>query len=396
MANSSPYLTDQAVLGASPEVVGLERQRRLADLLTSRAFESPQGQMISGQYVKPAITQQIQPLLGALLGSSMNKSLDEKQVQLAAALRGEQTKAVEDYMAAMQGQNVALPQQQGPMPTGGNIPIQVQNTGPNYGAAFKAATRPGAPASLQTMGYDLLKPITTKEGETISMRNFGPGGGTTELASGGEKQTDMMRNYNLARQQGFKGSLIDYELALKRAGASNVSVNTGQHGFTNTITLGEKFASEPIYKAHQEVSQAYKQVNNALDRGDAAGDLAAAIKINKMFDPTGVVKESEAARIAAARGNLQTLLQYTAKVTKGETLDPTQRKQYKELVKDFYDISGEQYNETRSKYPEIGKQNQLSGTEVILGQPWKPPENKSTTNKSSKTVDFNSLPTGAR
>ena len=29
------------------------------------------------------------------------------------------------------------------------------------------------------------------------MRNFGPGGGTTELASGGEKQTDMMKNYNL-------------------------------------------------------------------------------------------------------------------------------------------------------------------------------------------------------
>lgn len=96
MANS-PYLTDQAVLGASPEVVGLERQRRLADLLTSQAFQSPQGQMISGQYVKPAITQQIQPLLGALLGSSMNKSLDEKQTQLAAALRSQETASIEEY-----------------------------------------------------------------------------------------------------------------------------------------------------------------------------------------------------------------------------------------------------------------------------------------------------------
>jgi len=96
MANS-PYLTDQAVLGASPEVVGLERQRRLADLLTSQAFQSPQGQMISGQYVKPAITQQIQPLLGALLGSSMNKNLDEKQAQYAAALRNQETTGIQEY-----------------------------------------------------------------------------------------------------------------------------------------------------------------------------------------------------------------------------------------------------------------------------------------------------------
>lgn len=100
MANS-PYLTDQAVLGASPEVVGLERQRRLADLLTSQAFQSPQGQMISGQYVKPAITQQIQPLLGALLGSSMNKNLDEKQTQLAAALRGKKTEEINQIMSAV-------------------------------------------------------------------------------------------------------------------------------------------------------------------------------------------------------------------------------------------------------------------------------------------------------
>jgi len=96
MANS-PYLTDQAVLGASPEVVGLERQRKLADLLTSQSFQSPQGQMISGHYVKPAATQQMQPLLSALLATNLNKNLDEKQTQLAAALRGKQAQDVQKY-----------------------------------------------------------------------------------------------------------------------------------------------------------------------------------------------------------------------------------------------------------------------------------------------------------
>ena len=100
MANS-PYLTDQAVLGASPELVGLERQRKLADLLTSQAFQSPQGQMISGQYVKPAVTQQLQPLLSALLATNMNQNLDEKQVQLAAALRGKKTEEINKIMSAV-------------------------------------------------------------------------------------------------------------------------------------------------------------------------------------------------------------------------------------------------------------------------------------------------------
>ena len=367
---ASPYLTEQAGLIQAPEVVGLERQRKLADLLTSQAFQSPQGQMISGQYVKPAVTQQLQPLLSALLATNMNQNLDEKQTQLAAALRGEQTKAVEDYMTAMQGQNVALPAQQGPMPTGGNIPIQAQNTGPNYGAAFKAATRPGAPASLQAMGYDLLKPITTKEGETISVRNFGPGGGTTELASGGEKQTDMMRNYNLARQQGFKGSLIDYELALKRAGASSVSVNTGQHGFDNTLKLRSDFRSEPTYKAYQEVDSAYRQVREGAKMQSPAGDLAAATKVMKILDPGSVVRESELGMAIAATGLADRVGNYATMVIQGTKLTPSQRKDFTDLSEKLYNAAANQYNAKRAEYETIANRNQLNA-EDVAGAPAK-------------------------
>jgi len=367
---ASPYLTEQAGLIQSPEVVGLERQRKLADLLTSQAFQSPQGQMISGHYVKPATSQQMQPLLSALLATNMNQNLDEKQTQLAAALRGEQSKAVEDYMTAMQGQNVALPAQQGPTPTGGNIPMQAQNTGPNYGAAFKAATRPGAPAALQTMGYDLLKPITTKEGETVSMRNFGPGGGTTELASGGEKQTDMMRNYNLAKQQGFPGSLIDYELALKKAGASNVSVNTGQHGFDNTLKLRSDFRSEPTYKAYQEVDSAFRQVKEGAKMQSPAGDLAAATKVMKILDPGSVVRESELGMAIAATGLADRVGNYATMVLKGTKLTPSQRKDFTDLSEKLYNAAANQYNAKRAEYETIANRNQLNA-EDVAGSPAK-------------------------
>ena len=153
MANS-PYLTDQAVLGASPEVVGLERQRRLADLLTSQAFQSPQGQMISGQYVKPAITQQIQPLLGALLGSSMNKNIDEKQAQYAAALRSKQTQDIQTY-------------------------AELQKTDPS--AALRFALGSDNP-TLKTLAQDELKGQMLPEGAVFTRPSLS--GGVTELKGG--------------------------------------------------------------------------------------------------------------------------------------------------------------------------------------------------------------------
>ena len=153
MANS-PYLTDQAVLGASPEVVGLERQRKLADLLTSQAFQSPQGQMISGHYVMPATTQQLQPLLGALLGSTLNKSLDEKQTQLAAALRGKQAQDIQTY-------------------------AELQKTDPS--AALRFAIGSDNP-TLKTLAQDELKGMKLGEGETFTRPSLS--GGVTEFKGG--------------------------------------------------------------------------------------------------------------------------------------------------------------------------------------------------------------------
>lgn len=42
------------------------------------------------------------------------------------------------------------------------------------------------------------------------------------------KQTDDMREYEFARGQGFKGSFVDFQLAQKKAGATNVTTNVGE------------------------------------------------------------------------------------------------------------------------------------------------------------------------
>jgi hypothetical protein len=80
-------LTEQQLLSTDPEVLGLQRQRALANLLTGQAFNAPQGQMISGHYVKPSALQQALPMINAAIGGLTNANLDTKQTELAAALR---------------------------------------------------------------------------------------------------------------------------------------------------------------------------------------------------------------------------------------------------------------------------------------------------------------------
>jgi len=86
------YLTD------NPEALDISRQRKLAEMLTLKAFEQPQGNMISGHYVAPSWTQQLAPLVSGIAGQAMGAKLDEKQLKLSEALR---TKGQEEVTAIL-------------------------------------------------------------------------------------------------------------------------------------------------------------------------------------------------------------------------------------------------------------------------------------------------------
>ena len=90
-------LSDQQFLSQDPEVLGLQRQRQLANLLTGQAFNAPQGQVISGHYVKPSALQQALPMINAAIGGMTNANLDTKQQELAAALRQKQSAQFDQY-----------------------------------------------------------------------------------------------------------------------------------------------------------------------------------------------------------------------------------------------------------------------------------------------------------
>ena len=80
---------EQEALDFNPELQGLSRERKLAELLMSKGLQQPQGQMISGYYVAPSWTQQLNPMANVLAGEAVGERADTKQAQLAEALRGD-------------------------------------------------------------------------------------------------------------------------------------------------------------------------------------------------------------------------------------------------------------------------------------------------------------------
>jgi len=80
---------EQEALDYNPELQGLSRERKLAELLMAKGMQQPQGQMISGHYVAPSWTQQLNPMANVLAGEAISGRADTKQAELAAALRGD-------------------------------------------------------------------------------------------------------------------------------------------------------------------------------------------------------------------------------------------------------------------------------------------------------------------
>lgn len=61
----------------------LQRQQRMADMLQQQSMEAPQGQMVSGHYVAPDMTQHLARLAQALGARSMNEENDAKTVDMS-------------------------------------------------------------------------------------------------------------------------------------------------------------------------------------------------------------------------------------------------------------------------------------------------------------------------
>lgn len=254
------YLTDQQVLGQTPETGDLARQRRLAEMLMTQGMEQPQGQMISGYYVAPSWTQQIAPLAKAAIGTSLSQSLDAKQAKLAEALRGKEMEAAKAYAEAK------TPQER-----------------------MAAAMSAYAPKAIQTAYAERLKGQKVKKGEKIIYEDG-------QILEGNPDLPDSLQ-YAISvgqlppnpaswtpEQAGLARQIVESK---SKAGAPST-----------TISMGKSLAGEigPIMKEAQGIAQA------AVKTEDSANRIIQAVDSNKLFTGTGANVRLNVAQIADTLG----------------------------------------------------------------------------------------------
>jgi hypothetical protein len=163
-----------------------------------------------------------------------------------------------------------------------------------------------------------------------------------------------------------------WDQARRKAGATNVSVNTGQKGYENESKLRNDFKSEPIYKDYQDMLSAHKQIKAGIKADNPVGDLATATKIMKLLDPSSVVRESELGMAMAASGRMDRLKNFIDLQVNGRKLTPTQRQEFGSLADELMGAAGQAYNVKRAEYAGFGKRYGLD--EGVLGGSYtKPP-----------------------
>jgi hypothetical protein len=175
--------------------------------------------------------------------------------------------------------------------------------------------------------------------------------------------------------------LIAAKSQIANAGKTSVSINTGQKGYENESKLRNDFKSEPIYKDYEDMKASYKQIMAGLDAKSPIGDVAAATKMMKLLDPGSVVRESELAIAMAASGKLDRLQNYLQMKISGESLTPTQRKDFAALATELHKAAGESFNKKRAEYEQMGSRYGLEPS--VLGGKYEPTSSKPATPKPS-------------
>jgi hypothetical protein len=298
--------------GLPPEILGqqqqLNRQQQMAQMLMQQGQQMPQGQMISGRYVAPSIFASLAPLAQMYAGQKMLERGDQKALDLAKQLREGQGAALADYMGQLQGRpavpdqvtQMAGPYGQGVGQGGADIPMPTAVIegkpavqGNRLLASMNALQNPYTPDFLRQQAIKSLTPeaFTIKEGEKRIIEN--PDGTFREIASGGEKQSPEYKNYLIAKNDPinpFKGGFTDYQTMLKKAGASNVSVNTANKfagGFADKASAGAYNMYESALAAPQQIENA-KRTIELVNSGALTGPTAdVALTAAKIFNVAG-------------------------------------------------------------------------------------------------------------
>jgi hypothetical protein len=274
------------------------RQQKMAEMLMEKGMQQPQGQMISGHYVAPSIFQNLAGLANTYVGQRGIEKADQAQIDLAKKLRADETAAMADYFQIKEGKPAEMfPAQAGPMPTGGNIPLQESKAAvpPNPKSAYlNLSVDPRATPRLQNMAFTKLNEGPMKVGvDDVLLDPFT----MQPMYQGAGKQPDSIK-YAIAIGQlpaDPKTWTAQQAAYAKILVESKASSGANKYDFSNM--LGKSVSDiQPMLIASKTAT------GGAIQQADAANRIIQAVDTNKIFTGAGANQKLQLAQIGSMLG----------------------------------------------------------------------------------------------
>jgi len=206
-----------------------------------------------------------------------------------------------------------------------------------------------------------------------------------------DTRTTDIKNYEYEKENnGFKGSLLDFQIAGKdkdnkttaikefeysvknpkfalererKNDLTKIKENKGK-SFKNSMDLRKEFLSQSA--DFQKVRDAYTRVVGSAQDPSPAGDLSLIFNYMKMLDPGSVVRESEFATAAASGSYGQRVEASVQKVLSGERLAPAMRADFVKKSGVLMKGMQSQHKKREKSYGDIADKNNLSRDEVVV------------------------------
>lgn len=157
------WFDPNASLQFAPQAADIERQKKIAELLRKQV-QAPEGQMVSGHFVKPSWTQYLAPLLAAYQSGKIGKEVDSAEAGLTSAQSNQAAK----WRSSLPQATAAIPQQTEPyMAPGIDGPENIPGT-----STITQAAQPAKPVTRDAiLKYTLAgmqNPMTAKEAPLVN------------------------------------------------------------------------------------------------------------------------------------------------------------------------------------------------------------------------------------
>jgi hypothetical protein len=345
----SPFLLDPNNPMAQ-EYLGLERQQKLADLLTSKATQQPQGQMVSGRFVAPSWAEQLNPLVSAVMGQELGKSVEQKQLSLAEQLRKQSADEMMKYNQLRYGS----PEQAtyGAGEEGPTKKVTAPAMQANPRGAFEFALQSRSPLVNQ-MATEMLKP--QKLGPEESLQVYNPTTGKLETIAEGKGKFHEPMKIDTGT-----GTLLLDPVTRQQVGFIP-KAKGGPESLAATGSLRTSFIGET--KPHQEIANAYAKVTSAPS--SAAGDISKIFGYMKILDPGSTVREGEFATAQNATGVPGRITNLYNKVISGERLSPAQRAEFDQAAGALVQSQKQQYKGIEEHYTNIAKDAGVNPSHIV-------------------------------